>query len=92
MELCFVGGTHSRGSQGSGSSTEEGLAAAKELYGLSLLNAAHFGLLWGSCTAPGGPRAGGGGGLPATAHLPLHSYLAERMLGLVCRLCRARPS
>jgi hypothetical protein len=85
LELRFLGRARANGES---SGTEEQMAVARELHALSVVNAACFTLLWGSCTMPGGLRAGGGhGGSPATAHLPFHAYLAGRLLGLICLLC-----
>lgn len=82
LQLAFVG------SGGSGRVAEAHHKVAAELYGLAVLSAAHFLLLWGTCTAPTGLRVPAvGGGAPPSAHLPLHAYLVERMLALLRALC-----
>ena len=57
------------------------LERVQELQALALLNAAHYSLLYGSCTAPAGLR--GGTGPPVAAHLPFHAALVGRLLSLL---------
>ena len=88
LRLAFVPGSSSGGGGGGGTDATAGALAplVSELYGLALLTAAHFALLWGGCAGGGG--GGGAGGPPSTAHLPLHAYFASGMLRLLRLLCR----
>ncbi len=80
LDLVASGGTSGEGSEHLGQQ-QAVLELVQELSSLALLNAAHYSLLYGSCTAPAGLRVGTGP--PVAAHLPFHAALASRLLSLV---------